>query len=300
MATVTNLNLSGLTEHIDANREQLFVEAAVAAKTLDYTDLMLNVKHKSALNYLNSEVVFQEASCTWSPNGSDTFAQRFIEVVPVEIEKSWCMFDFKNYWMNYELRFAAGRETLPKEEALVKSNLEAIKAGLDNLVWNGSRDLGLDGFLAQIADEGVEVSVASGSTTTEKIDAAVAACTAKMLAKGVDIFVSMTDFRNYVMESNGTCCAGRPILDAAAEEITYVGDSRIRIIPVMGLEDSGAVVAASRGNLVYATDIEDSEAIYELWFDRKDQNWNFRVLFNAGTAIKFPDEAILVTEGEGE
>lgn len=292
MATV--LNLSGLTEYVDTRKDELFVKAAVGAKTLDYIELMLNVKHKDALNYLDSEVEFQIADCGWDPKGSDAFGQRYIEVVPVEIEKEWCYLDFKNYFINYQLRFAAGRETLPFEEKIVDSNLAAIKMGLEDLIWNGSVSLGLDGFIKQIEDEGTVVEAASGSTATEKIDAAVAALTAQMLNKGVDIFVSPTDFRNYVMESNGTCCAGRPVMDAASESITYVGDSRIRIIPVTGLENSGAVVAASRGNLVYATDIEDSEAIYDLFFDKKEQTFNFRVLFNAGTALKFVDEAIIV------
>lgn len=294
----TALNLSGLTEYVENRKDELFVKAAVGAKTLDYVELMLNVKHKDALNYLDSEVEFQIADCGWDPKGSDTFGNRFIEVVPVEIEKEWCYLDFKNYFMNYQLRFAAGRETLPFEEKIVESNLAAIKMGLEDLIWNGSVSLGLDGFIKQIEDEGTKVDAASGSTATEKIDAAVAALTAQMLNKGVDIFVSPTDFRNYVLESNGTCCAGRPIIDAASESITYVGDSRIRIIPVTGLENTGYVVAASRGNLVYATDIEGSEAIYELFFDRKAQTYNFRVLFNAGTAVKFIDEVLIVEEGE--
>jgi len=292
MATI--LNLSGLSEYVETRKDELFVQSAVGAKTLDYIELMLNVKHKDALNYLDSTVDFQNASCGWNPGGEDTFSQRYIEVVPVEIEKEWCYLDFKNYWMNYELRFAAGRENLPKEEALVKSNQEAIKMALEDLIWKGDSGLTIDGFLAQIESEGTSVEAASGSTATEKIDAAVAAATAKMLAKGVNVFVSMTDFRNYVLESNGTCCAGRPVIDAASEKITYVGDSRVTIIPVAGLEDTGAVVAASKDALVYATDIEGSEAIYDLWFDKGDQKFKLRVLFNCGTALKFPDEAIVV------
>lgn len=294
MAQVKNtLDLSGLSEYINERKDELFVKSAVGAKTLDYVELMLNVKHKDALNYLDSEVVFQEAQCGWNPAGSDAFSQRYIEVMPIEIEKEWCYLDFKNYFMNYQLRLAAGRETLPFEEALVASNLVAISDALEQLIWNGDSDLGFSGFTAQILDEGLKAEVGSGATATEKIDAVVAASTARMLAKGVNVFVSPSDFRNYVMESNGTCCAGRPIIDAASESITYVGDSRVTIIPVAGLEDSGVAIAASKDALVYATDIEGSEAIYELFFDRKAQTFNFRVLFNAGTAVKFPDEVVI-------
>lgn len=296
MADKNTLDLTALSEYINERKEELFVKSAVGADTLDWVELMLGVKHSENLHYLDSEVVFQGAECGWTPQGSDTIGTREISVVPVEIEKEWCYLDFKNYYMNYQLRFAAGRESLPFEEKFVQSNLEAIKMALENLVWNGDSGLTIDGFIAQIEDEGEVIEVGSGSTATEKIDAAVASATARMLAKGVYVFVSPTDFRNYVLESNGTCCAGRPIMDAAAKSITYVGDSRVTIIPVAGLEDSGNVVIASKDALVYATDIENSEAIYELFFDRKAQTFNFRVLFNAGTAVKFPDEVKIVEE----
>lgn len=291
----TTLNINTLPEYIEQHRDELFVKSAVGAKTLDYVELMLNVKHKDALNYLDSEVEFQAANCGWTPKGSDTFSQRYIEVKPVEIEKEWCYLDFKEKYMNYQLRFEAGRETLPFEEKLVESNMNAIKDALENLVWQGDQTIGISGFLGEINQLGNNVNIASGSTATQAIDTLVASLTERMLKKGVNIFVSPTLFRNYIMESNSGCCSNRPVIDAASEKITYFGDSRITIIPVAGLETAvfgnGQLVAATKDALVYGTDIEGSESVYRLWFDEKEQKFMFRVLFNAGTAVKFPDEA---------
>ena len=288
------LNLSALPEYIEQNRDQLFVDSTVGAKTLDYVELMLGVKHKEALNYLESEVVLQAAQCGWNPNGTDTFSQRYIEVHLVEVEKEFCYIDFKEKYMNYQLRWEAGRETLPFEESIAKSNVEAIKAAVEDMVWQGNSGASVTGFLADIADaSAATVSFGSGETVVEKVDAMVAAATAKMLAKGVNIFMSMTDFRNYVLVSNGTCCANRPILDAAADSIIYAGDSRIKLIPVLGLEGTGKMVAATGDALVYGTDIEGSETVYRIWFDEKEQKFLFRVLFAAGTAVKYPNEVIL-------
>ena len=288
------LNLSALPEYIEQNKEQLFVNSTVGAKTLDYVELMLGVKHKEALNYLESEVVLQAGACGWNPAGSDTFAQRYIEVHLVEVEKEFCYIDFKEKYQNYLLRWEAGRETLPFEQKIAESNVEAIKAAVEDMVWAGNSGAGVTGFIADIAEaSAATVSFGSGETTVGKIDAMVAAATAKMLSKGVNIFVSMTDFRNYVLESNGTCCANRPLLDAAAEEIIYAGDSRIKIIPVLGLEGKGVIVAATPDALVYGTDLKDSETVYRLWFDEKEQKFMFRVLFAAGTAVKFPNEVVI-------
>ena len=287
------LNLTALPEYIEQNKEQLFVKSTVGARTLDYVELMLGVKHKEALNYLDSEVELQAASCGWSPAGSDTFGQRYIEVNPVEVEKGFCYLDFKEKYMNYQLRFEAGRETLPFEEKIAQSNVEAIKKAVETMVWQGNSGAGVTGFIADIAEvSATSVSFSTGDTTVAKVDALVAALTSEMLANGVNIFMSETDVRNYVIESNGVCCNNRPILDAASNEITYAGDSRIKLIPVAGLEGTGKMVADA-GSLVYGTDLEGSETVYDFWFEKSEQEFRFRVLFNAGTAVKYPTRVII-------
>lgn len=293
----TTLNLNALPEYVNEHKDELFVKAAAGAKTLDYVELMLNVKHKDALNYLDSEVSLQNATCGWNPQGSDTFSQRYIEVKTVEVEKEWCYLEFKEKFMNHQLRFAAGRETLPFEEKIVESNVNAIKRALESLLWKGDESLGIDGFIKNIKEiTGEPESLEAGTTVSAMIDRAVAKATSTMLAKGVYVFVSPTDFRTYIQEQNSGCCSNRPILDAASKDITYFGDSRVKIVPVDGLEgglgDHRAVVA-SVDALVYGTDIEDSDSIYRIWFDEKEQKFMFRVLFNAGTAVKFPDEVFI-------
>ncbi len=301
------ITLDSLTEYVNEHRDELLTKAIAGAKTLDYIELMAGVKHKDALNYLDSTVVLADGSvCGWNPAGDDTFTQRVIEVFPVSVQKEFCARDFKNYYMNHQLNFAAGRETLPFEQKIAESNMDAIKKAVENLIWNGDEDLGIDGFLAQIADDGTisPVEFAEGTTTIAKVDAMVAALPVEALAKGVNIFMSYTDFRAYVAEQNASCCANRPIIDAAAEDLKYVGDSRITLVPVAGLEGTDSMVAASADALVYGTDIEDSENIYEMFFDKKEGKFLFNVLFNAGTAIKWVDEVVLGApaseEEEGE
>ena len=289
------VNLEAMGEYIRQNENQLFVEATVGAKTLDYVDIMLNVKHKEALNYLDSEVVLAAASCGWNAQGNDTFLQRYIEVHTIEVEKEYCYYDFKQYVINEQMKFQAGRETLGSwEEKIAQSNNEAIKAAVETMLWQGNSGASVTGFLADAAaDSAATVSFSSGATAIEKVDAIVAALSAKMLAKGVNIFMSFTDFRDYVLASNGSCCANRPLLDAASESIVYGGDSRVKLIPVLGLEGTGKMVAATPDALVYGTDLEGSETAYRWLFDEKEDKFLFKVMFNAGTAIRFINEVVV-------
>lgn len=289
------LNISALPDYIKEHRDELFINATLGGKTLGLVEIMPNVKYKDALNYLDSEVVLADGSeCGWNPQGSDTFSQRYIETVAVEVEKEWCWKDFEKKYMNYQLLWEAGREKLPFEEKLAQSNMNAIQDALEDLVWKGDSGLSIDGFIAAAeAESAASVAFETGQTVSDKIDAVVAALTTKMLKKGVNIYVSPTDFRNYVMEQNGACCNNKPVVDAASEFINYFGDSRVKVIPVLGLEGAGAIVAATPDALVYATDVENSENVYRMWFDEKEEKFLFRVLFRAGTAIKYIDEVVI-------
>ena len=288
------LNINSLPDYIQEHKDELFIKAVLGGKTLGLVEIMPNVKWKDALNYLDSEVVLQDGSnCGWNPQGEDTFSQRFIETKAVEVEKEFCWKEFEKKYMNYQLLWEAGREKLPFEQKIAESNMNAIQDAVEDLVWQGDATLGISGFVADVREEGTVVDFETGQTASDKIDAVVAALSYKMLKKGVNIYVSPTDFRAYVQEQNGICCANKPVLDAAAEKITYFGDSRISIIPVLGLEGTGAIVAATPDSLVYATDVEGSEKTYRMFYDEKEEKFMFRVLFRAGTAVKFPDETVL-------
>lgn len=289
------VSVSGLTDYVNNHRDELFIKATAGARSLELVEIMPNVKYKDALNYLDSEVVLADGSvCGWNPQGSDVFSERFVETKAVKVEKEFCAKDFEKKFANYQLMYEAGRETLPFEQKIAESNMNAIKKAVENLVWQGDATIGIDGWLAQASAETLttKITFPSGSTTIAKVDAMVAAIPAAALAKGVNLFMSYTDFRNYVAEQNASCCANRPILDAASESIKYVGDSRISLVPVAGLEGTGAMVASPEDGLVYGTDIEGSENVYKLWFEDKDEKFMLRVLFRAGTAIKHPEEIV--------
>ena len=135
-------------------------------------------------------------------------------------------------------------------------------------------------------------------TDANPIDVAYSKLTPLMLQQGVTMFVSHTTFRDYVTGLNATCCANRPMIDANADSILYPGDSRVKIVPVSGLEGAetkALVVASVESNLVYGTDVEGSENAFKFWYDDKEDKFMLKVLFNAGVQVKFPDQVVLVT-----
>lgn len=295
----STLNVSALTDYIARNTDELLVKAALSAKSLDYMTQRLNVKHKEALNYLDSTVVLADGkACGFASAGTDVLSERYIEVMPVKVNKEWCAMDFITTYANHQLLVTAGRETLPFEEKLVESNLNRIADALETLIWQGNTTLKIDGLIKQAQTETavIDVAQAKGATATAAIAATYAAIPDKAFLRGdVMIFVDPTRYREYITEQNATCCANREVIDAASADIVYVGDSRVRIVPTLGLAGKNVMVAASRENLIYGTDIEDSQSIFDLWYSKDADMWRFNVRFNAGTQIMYPDEVVLTT-----
>ena len=293
----TTFNISSLPDYVNAHSDELLVKSSLGAKTLDYVAIAANVKYKDEFDALDSAVVLADGSaCSWDPDGSDTLSPIILEDHPVKINKSWCNKALRKKAAGHQLMWEAGRIELPYAETFANSNLAAIQEAVETMVWQGNSGASVTGFIADAeAASAATVELGSGSTASAVIDAAVAAVDARMLKEGVNLFVSYTTFRNYIQEQNSSCCANRPVQDAAAESIKYFGDSRITIIPVQGLEGASvAAVAASKRTLIYVTDIENSENVYKMWTEDKTDETNFKVEFLAGTAIAFADEVRIV------
>ena len=295
------INVSALSEYVNQNNGELLTKAVLGAKTLDYVEIMPGVKYKDVLNYLDSTVEFKNGeACGWEPTGEDKFTQRTIEVKPIKINKEFCWKDLRKYWMNYQMLFEAGRETLPFEEKIIENNINAINAQLEKLIWQGDGNKPMNGFIETIkgAEGVIDKTVNEGYTAIEAIDTAYEAMTPVMLIQEPVIFVSPSTFRSYVHGLNATCCANREVIDAASEKITYPGDSRVSIVPVPGMEGTietlCVALATPAKNLVYGTDVEGAENTFKFWYDEKEDKFMFKVLFNAGTQVKFPDQIVRV------
>lgn len=293
---MANTLTNSLPDYIENKKDELFVKAVASTKTLDYIEIMPSVKYKENLNYLDSTVVLADGSeCGWNPQGTDTFSARTIEVHPVTVQKEFCWKDLRKTYANYQLNFEAGRETLPFEEKIAQSQIAAINKEVEKGVWQGIAAASVQGFLAQMAADNavIDVNLTEQTGIVAKVEAVIAAIPAGALEKGVNVFLSWTDFRAYVKAINAECCANRGIVDANVTDLIYAGDSRIKLVPVAGLEGTNKIVAAPYDALVYGTDIEGSEGVYRFFYDVKESKFLFEVLFNMGVAIKYPDEVVL-------
>lgn len=287
---------SALPTYVEQHRSELLIKAMTDAKTLKHIEKLLGVKGSTSLNILNSTVVFGDGStCGFEPDGADTLSQRVLEAKPIKVQKDWCQRSLYDTYLNHDLLFKAGYETMPYEQKFVDSNLSAIAHELDKTIWQGNATLGINGFvnIATAASSGV--LTASGVGVEAAVEAVYAAIPADALSRGAIIFVSETAFKQYINAVNGNCCANRPVVDAALGEIPYAGDSRVKIVAVPGLEGTNYIFGSAADNFVYGTDIEDAHASADLWYSEDNRSFRMEVLFTAGVQFKFPAEVVLGT-----
>lgn len=286
------LDVTALTDYVNVHKDELFVKAVAKAKTLDYVEIMPNVKYKEALIYLDTTAGLQADSCGFTPNTTDVFDEKYVEVKSVKSESEVCWLDLQKKALNHELKFEAGRETVPFADLLAENQALHVQKEVDKIVWAGDSSLSIDGFKAQITASQEATEATKGDTIVGTVDNMVALLPTVALEKGVDIFLPMAAYREYIRRMNEYCCANRPLIDAASAHIDYVGDSRIRIIGIEGMEGTNFAVATSRDNLVYATDIIGSEGVFKMWRDETDDVLRTRIRFNMGTALKYEDEIV--------
>ena len=294
-------NFSGLTEYVGVKRDELIVKASVEAKSLNDFDLYLGVKHKEIIPALDSTVVLGDGSaCGWSADGSDIFTEIPLEVNPAEVEKEFCQRDFERTWANYQLRWEAGRETLPFEEAFINGNIAATQEQLEQDIWgSGTTAYGMKGIIGQLADVSGDTTNVdfSGLSIVEKVDAMVAAMKSDAYKYGyerkVNLFMGEDDWNSYVAALNATCCGKIGVIDANQEEFGYIGNSKVIIVPVPGLSETHKMVLAPARSLAYGTDVEDSQSTVDFWFERKDAKFLLRILFMAGVAVKLPTYTVV-------
>ena len=293
------INVSSLTTYVDEQRLPLIRKAVLAPKSADLFNLQTGVKSKAALNILTTQVVFGDGgSCGWNQAGTNTLSQREIEVGHVKVNMNFCDRTLLDYWAGYEVKVAAGKETLPFEEAFVADIIAQVNAEVEKAIWQGdtegSGNLAIfDGLLTILAGEQDVIAldpVEDANVAAEVYDA-YANIPLEVLHDAV-IFMGEDTFRSYVGELNS---ANLYHYDPKVDEgmtLVMPGTST-RIYGVPGLNGTGKIVAGAKNNFFYGTDLEGDQEVFDLWYSKDNQEFRLAIKFNAGVQVAFPDQVVV-------
>ncbi len=294
-----SINVSSLTTYVDEQRLPLIRKAVLAPKSADLFNLQTGVKSKAALNILTTSVVFGDgSSCGWNQAGTNTLSQREIEVGHVKVNMNFCDRTLLDYWAGYEVKVAAGKETLPFEEAFVADIIAHVNAEVEKAIWQGDKagsgNLAIfDGLLTILADEDdvITVDPVENENMAAAVYSAYAAIPLEVLHDAV-IYMGEDSFRDYVGELNA---ANLYHYDPKVDEgmTLIMPGTSTRIYGVPGLNGTGKIVAGARNNFFYGTDLEGDQEVFDLWYSKDNQEFRLAIKFNAGVQVAFPDQIVV-------
>lgn len=284
------VNLSALTAYVDENKIGLIRKSALGARTLDYVAIQTGVVGPTAVNLLNTTIEFGDGgSCGWNEKGASTVSQRVITPALLKVNMSFCDKQMAKYFMNHEVNVAAGRATLPFEEAFVGDVVAKTGAELDNVIWNGVTVGGTKykGYLDILTDASIE-KTEKGASVYESVKNVYGAIDANILDKAV-IFVGIDTFRSLVLElTKENLYHYNPAVDANFEFVLPGTTTRVAGVP--GLNGKNVIVAGNPEHMFYGTDMTGDEEVFKMWYSDDNQEFRLNINFAAGVQFAFPDQ----------
>lgn len=286
------VNLSALTAYVDEQKIGLIRKSALGAKTLDYVNIQTGVVGPTAINLLDTNIVFGDGgACGWKEAGSSTVSQRQIVPALLKVNMSFCDKAMAKYFMNYEVNMAAGRANLPFEEAFVGDVVEKTNAKLDDIIWNGVTVNGTkyDGYLDILTKASI-AKTGAGTSVYETVKNVYKAIPANVLDKAV-IFVGHDTFRDLVdgiLEANLYHHSAQ--VDETRELI--LPGTITKVVAVPGLNGKNVIVAGNPEHMFYGTDMTGDDETFDLWYSKDNQEFRLAIGFAAGVQFAFPSEVV--------
>lgn len=305
------IDVTALSNYVEEKRLPLIAKSVLTSKTIDLVQLETGVKQDTALNLISASVTFKNgASCGWNPTDGVELSQRKLIPTFLKINQNFCDKSLLKKWASYEVKLAAGRETLPFEEAFMDAIAGEISESIEKMIWQGDSEnlagrIECDGYLKHLSAVGagtIKETWAAGTTAYNRIKGVYNNLPARVVGKSdTVIFVSEGDYRQFIQE---LVAANLYHFDPAYKdgEYTLPGTS-VRVIAVAGLDGSDAgkadkMVGGRLSNFFYGVDAEDDKDTFDLWYSKDNQEFRLAVNFAISTQVAYPNEIVLGEEEE--
>lgn len=295
---MASYNVTALPDYVEQNREVLIAKSVMGSKSANLFSLQTGVKGPTALNLLDTEVVFGDGkSCGWDDAGESTLTQRVLDPAAIKVNMSICDKNLLDKWANYLVRVEAGKTArdLPFEREFLDTLISGINKKLEKMIWDGKKGVGsFDGMLTILDAGSGAVQVSASGSAYEFIKAVAAAIPGDALDVDTVIFVGEDMYRTYMQD---LVAANFYHYDPKAGEGEYMlPGTTIRVIGVPGLNGTDKAVAGRLSNMFYGTNLEDGQEMFDLWYSKDNREFRVAVEFTAGVQVAYPAEIVVGTK----
>ncbi|MCF0187709.1 MAG: hypothetical protein HUJ98_14625 [Bacteroidaceae bacterium] len=282
-------NVTALNEYIEEQRGNLLSAIVLAPRSIEMFSHEAGIKGKTALNIMDNTISIQQGGCSFSPNGTTTFTQRFIDPMLLKINEEWCDLDLLRKWTEYEVAVGAGKERLPFEQEITSDIVAKVALEMEKLIWNGgtigaSSYTGIENILST---ESTVVQVTEGADIIETVNKVVMAIPEEVVDRA-SIFMSPATFRKYVL------ALGAKNLyhyDPNISTDVFVPNTDIKIEKIVGIANN-RIYALDATNVHYGYDATSDMADFDLWYSKDAQQWRLKIQWLSGLQIAFPQYCV--------
>lgn len=292
--------LTGLTNYVEEKRLPLYQRSQLNANFLKKTNTMTDVKGKTALNLISTDVVFQSgASCGFNASGDTKMTQRMLDPKPLKINMQWCHKDLLPYWTQYQVKVAAGlQQDIPFEEYITNEIADKTAIALEKMYFQGASGQtnqfeGIISLLNTASGSTHNVTAASGTSVYTFIKDVAKAIPVEVKEKDdAVILVSAQLFEDFIQELvTANLFHYNPNNDY--QEYVLPG-TNVKVLKVNGLngasDDYEYAIGGRLNNLFYGFDGEGDEDKYDIWYSKDDRVVKLAAEFIAGAQVAYPDE----------
>jgi len=285
MAFTTTSNFSG-------KAAGFYISAALKeAKSLDFLNVIENIKFKSNIQRMAGSGVVADATCDFTGAGTLALTEKVLEPKNLQINLDLCKSTLLDSWEALQMRAGAGAPPPASFDDYVISYMgEIIAEATEESIWSGTAVAGkfngflgaATGYLLPGVDATVVQSTASGAYTAANIIANLQTLTADM-ATNISAVLRKEDLHIYMSPKTYA------LYISAVSTLGYVnaynmnGDYapvfegyKIAVCPGM-VDDQ--LVAAQKSNLHYGTDLlSDATRITLMDMAQLDGSDNMRLV----------------------
>lgn len=293
-----NLNVNTLTGYIDQTHDELIAKTVLGAKSIDMYELVTDVKGPTTLNTLASTVAFQNgATCGFNPDGNVEVSNRTITPAILKVDNEFCEKAVLGHYAQHLIKVAAGKETMPWEQAITANLVDNVNKGVETMLYYGDKSGGVefDGIMTILAAESTTIKPSlTGTTAWDKIAEVYAALPEEVLRKE-DVFIGVSPavYRAFVQALVASNLYHYDANDSAKQ--VYLPGTNCPVIMIDGLDSTKAydIIATYKSNVYVGVDMAGDEEKFTLDYDKRNETWMFKVRFAMGVQVLFPDFAAI-------
>lgn len=315
-------NVSALADYTKENEDLLVMKSLFGSKTKRLIqsegNVMTGVKSSEKINIMDTDAIFQAGgTCGFTSSGSTTFTQRTVVVGKIKVNESLCPKALEAKYTQKALQIGSRNEGIPFEQQFTDQKAGKIGEQLETAYWQGDTESAnvnlnkfdgliktLDASSATIAANaaayiGTPIATATGITTSNiksVVNATWLALPAAVQGKDdVRIFIGWDNFNKFVSSyTDQNLFHFKPSgseVGAENGEVIIPG-TNYKLTAVHGLDGTNRLFGMRMSNVYSATDLENEEERWEIFFAKEADEIRFIAEFKDGVNVAFPNEVV--------